>query len=405
VEAVVPNALGLIVFDDPADYVSSANTGAGTGTGTILEGAGTVQYVSYLAAPFVETELLRGSKLLVRGGLRVDVQSAVGAEVSPRLSAIAAVHGFVLKAGGGMFVQPLANNIVVGVLDDDGNHLRQFLIHDASLSSDLGTAAGVAAPAIISKIAPELVAARNWISSVSVEHAFGRFLPGVEYTWTDGTHLLGSERLASGGLGGTATGWTDWLESNRAQRKDQIRTLAEYAVGGQRFTARYEWTRARDDTDGPFSFPAVQGDVAGEWGPASDAAEHNVTLVANSTLGKLGSLSAVESWHSAMPLNLTSGLDPAGDGLYTDRAGLPRNSGRGAQYNSMDLYMYRRVGMPKVFSESSKKMYLDVNVQVFNLLDNKDYSSYGTVLGSALLGQPLAAAPGRSFRFSLSVSR
>ena len=112
----------------------------------------------------------------------------------------------------------------------------------------------------------------------------------------------------------------------------------------------------------------------------------------------------VDSWHGPLPENITSGLDPEGDGLYTDRAGLPRNSGSGPSYNSMELFAHSRIAMPKCFSAKSQKTYLDINVQIPNLLDNKNYVSMGTILGSPLFGQPLAAAPGRSFQFSISFS-
>jgi hypothetical protein len=397
-ENIIPNSFGQIYFDNLADYISSANTGADTGTGIISQGLGKVQYASYCAASFIESELFRSPKRVVRGGLRGDVQTAEGVQLSPRLSAVAGFHGFVLKAGSGMFVQPWTNYIFLRVLENDGNHLQQFLIQNVSLSSDLGTATGVPVSEIVSKISPDLVATRNWISKISLEHAFGGFSPGVEYTWTDGSHLLGSQRLDS------TTGWTDWLESNRAQSKHQVRALAQFRIRGQSLTARYEWIHSRDNTDGPFSFPAVQDDIRGERGPSSGMATHNLAFVTNLRIGKVFVLTMVDSWHSPLPLNITSGLDPEGNGLYTDRAGLPRNSGNGTDYNLMEMYIYRRFAVPKLFLRSSQKTYLDFNMKVLNVLGNKDYSSFGTVLGSPLLGQPLAAAPGRSYQLSFSFS-
>jgi hypothetical protein len=397
-ESVLPNTLGHIYFDNLTDYIQSATTGAATGIGVITQGQSAVRYASYAASPFIETEILRRPKLEVRGGLRIDAQTGGGALLSPRLSAGSLLHGFVLSAGSGMFVRTWTNDIFLRVLQNDGQGLQQYLIANASLS---GLTAAAAAPEsqIISEITPNLTPPRNWVSRISLAHPFKNFVPGVEYTWTDGTHLMGSQRLNS------ATGWTDWLESNRAQRKDQIHLRAQCKILGQSLTVHYEWIHARDNTDGPFSFPAVQDDIRGEWGPSSGIAAHNLTFVANSKFGNILSLTLVDSWHSPLPLNITSGLDPEGNGLFTDRAGLPRNSGRGTQYNSMELFAYRRVALPKLFLGPGRKMYLDVNVQALNLLGNKDYSSYGTVIGSALFGQPLAAAPGRSFRFSLSVSR
>jgi len=398
-ENILSNSYGQIHFGNLADYISSANTGAGAGTGVISLGQGKAQYDSYTAAPFIEAELLRRPKIVVRGGLRADYQTAEGVHFSPRLSAVAGLRGFVLKAGSGMFVQPWASSIFLSILEDDGNHLQQYLIENVSLSSNLETLAGVPESEIVSKATPGLVATRNWITKASIEHAYGNFLPGLEYTWTDGTHLLGSQRL-----GNTTTGWTDWLESNRAQRKHQIRALAQYRIRGQSLTARYEWVHARDDTDGPFSFPAQQSNIGGEWGPSSGTADHNLSLIASSKVRNILTFSVVDSWHSPLPENITSGLDPEGDGLYTDRAGLPRNSGSGTYYNSMELFSHGRIALPKLFSRPNKKMYLDLYLQGLNLLDNKNYENLGTVLGSPLLGQPLAAAPGRSFQFSINFS-
>ena len=396
---IIPNSYGQVYFDNLEDYISSANTGADTGTGVISLGQGKAQYDSCTAAPFIEAELLRRPKIVVRGGLRADYETAEGVHFSPRLSAVTGLRGFVLKAGSGMFVQPWANSIFVNMLEDDGSHLQRYLINNVSLSSNLATLAGVPESEIISRITPGMIATRNWISKASIEHAYGSFLPGVEYTWTNGTHLLGSQRL-----GNATTGWTDWLESNRAQRKNQIRALAQYRIRGQSLTARYEWIHARDDTDGPFSFPAQQNNINGEWGPSSGMANHNLTFVAGSRIRNMLMFSLVDSWHSPLPENITSGLDPEDDGLYTDRAGLPRNSGRGTYYNSMELFAHSRIAMPKLFSRPNKKTYLDLYLQIPNLLNNKNYQSLGTVLGSPLFGQPLAAAPGRSFQFSINFS-
>ncbi len=396
-ENTIPNPYGHIYFDNLADYLLSATTGASNGTKIITQGQGKVGYASYTAFPFLEAELLRRPRLVVRGGVRADAQTAGRVLFSPRLSTVANFHGFVLGAGSGMFVKAWTNDIFLRVMENDGNHLEQYLIPDASLA-DLQAGTALAQSEIVSRIAPSLTPARNWISKLSLEHPFKGFLPGVEYTWGDGTHLLGSQRLSS------PTGWTDWLESNRTQQKHQIHIRALFKIRGQSLAAHYEWIHSRDDTDGPFSFPALQNDIRGEWSPSSGIAAHNFTFVANSRFGKALSLTLVDSWHSPQPLNITSGLDPEGNGLYTDRAGLPRNSGRGPYYNLAEAFAHCRFVVPKVFLGPRQKTYLDLNVQVMNLFGNKDDSVLGTVIGSPLFEQPLAAAPGRSFQFSFGFS-
>ena len=396
-ENITPNPHGHIYFDNSADYVLSATTGADVGTGIIMQGQGKVDYASYTAAPFLETEVLRRPGLVIRGGVRADAQTAGGILFSPRLSALANLRGFVLSAGSGMFVKTWTNDVFLKATENDRNHLEQYLITNASMANlEAGTA--TLQSEIVSRIAPNLTPIRNWVSKVSVEHRFRSFVPGVEYTWTDGTHLLGSQRLSS------PIGWTDWLESNRAQQKHQIHVRALYKIRGQSFTAHYEWIHSRDNTDGPFSFPALPNDIRGEWGPSSGIAAHNLTFVANSKFGKALSLTLVDTWHSSQPFNITSGLDPEGNGLFTDRAGLPRNSGRGPSYNSMDMFVHRRFALPQFLFESRQRTYLDCNLQALNLAGNKDYSNLGAILGSPLFQLPLAAVPGRSFRFSFGFS-
>ena len=78
VEDIIPNSFGHIYFDNLGDYILSATTGADTGTGMITQGQGKVQYASYTAAPFVEAEILRRSKVVARGGIRADAQTAGG---------------------------------------------------------------------------------------------------------------------------------------------------------------------------------------------------------------------------------------------------------------------------------------------------------------------------------------
>jgi hypothetical protein len=397
-ENAIPNPFGHINFDNLSDYILSATIGADAGSGMVTKGKDSVQYASCTAAPFVEAEMLRRTRVVVRGGFRADAQTAGGILFSPRLSAVSILHGFALRGGTGMFVQNWANDVVLKLLENDGNHLQQFLITNASLSN-LEAATATLRSEIATKIAPDQTPTRNWVSKLSFEHPFGGFLPGVESTWMDGTRLLGSHRVTA------PTGWTDVLESNRAQRKHQFHFRAQYRIRGQSLTAHYEWMHARDDTDGPFSFPARQDDISGEWGPTRGTAAGNVSWVRNLRFGKAFSLALVGSWHSPLPLNMTSGLDPTGNGLYTDRAGRTRNSGRGSYFNSAQLFAPRRCAVPKLFTESMQKVYADLGVQVINLLGEKDYIYMGTVIGSPLFMQPLAAAPGRPIQFSLSFSR
>jgi len=393
-----PNPSGRIEFDNVDQYKLSATTGADTGTWFLTRGQGQAHYVSYNAAPFVEGELLRSTNASVHGGFRADYQTNGGVLCSPRLSGAAGRRGFLFRTGSGMFVQNWPNWAFLDVVENDGHHLQQYLARDVSLSEVQAGAPTLQLPTIVSQTAPNLTPPREWVSKASIEHPSRHFTPGVEYTWIVGTHLLGSQRLS------VPTGWTDILESNRSTRQHQLHFRAQYEIKGQSFTAHYEWIHAGDDTDGPFSFPARQNDLRDELAPASNVAPHNLTLIGHFRL-KATSITLMEVLRNAIPSNITSGLDAEGNGLYTDRAGRARNSGEGPAFHSLMLYAHRRFSLSRFLSGSTRKLYLDGGFQVENLLDNKNYLTMGTIAGSPLFGQPLAALPGRAVRFSLNLAR
>jgi hypothetical protein len=305
------------------------------------------------------------------------------------------MHGLVIRTGTGMFTQNWPTYVFVREMASDGRHLQEFLATNASLSYAQADSPILPYP-IISSTSRNLTPAREWISKVSIDRRFAYITPGVEYTWTVSTHLLGSQRQSA------PVGWTDILESNRASRKQQIHLRTGFAVKGQTFTGHYEWIRARDNTDGPFSYPGRQNDLSGEWAPASNVAPHNVTLVAHFKIKSI-SLTLLEAAHTAVPLNVTSGLDPERNGLYTDRAGRLRNSGTGPAYSALSVYVHRRFALPSLSSRSNRKLYLDAGLQGENVLDHKNYVTLNGITSSPLFGQPLAALAGRSLRISVGI--
>src|SRR5205823_13226596 len=174
-----------------------------------------------------------------------------------------------------------------------------------------------------------------------------------------------SERLR------TVTGWTDLLESNRAFRKHQIHLRAQYKFAGQSLTAHYEWIRSFDNTDGPFSFPAIPGDIRDEWARSSGVSPHNFTIVSNFQMRGGVSMNVAGSWRSSAPYNITSGLDPAHNGLYNDRGGLARNGGMASHYRNISLYGFRRFRILGFAKQSKHSLYANLGFQAENLLGNR----------------------------------
>ena len=232
----------------------------------------------------------------------------------------------------------------------------------------------------------------------SIEGRFGHFVPAVEYTWTNGTHLLGSRRRR------TQTGWMDLLESGYLLRRHQVHLRLNYQWKGQSITAHYEWIHSHDNTGGAFSFPERQDDISAEWARTTGVAPHNFNLVTRFQLPSTVSVSLVATSRSSVPYNVTSSLDLDENGLYNERAGRARNSGAGPAYHSLSLFAHRRIEIPHFLIRSKEKVYADFGFQADNLLGNKNYLGLGSVIGSPLFGKTFGAFPDRSLRLSLNLA-
>lgn len=390
-----PNAFGWIQFESLQGY-ADALAGHGTGTWFSMQGNGLAKYSSVSAAPFVQKQLVHSPRLVVTGGLRGDYQSGFGVMISPRISAATLWRGFVFRAGGGLFARNLPNNIFMHVIQNDAFHLRQFMAPGVSFA-DIPEAQSFALSAIHSRFAEDLTRPREVMQKASVERPLGRFTPGFEYTWIDGGHLPGSRRIADG------NGWVDMVESNRSSETHRLHTQVVFKFGAQRLMAYHEWSHSRDNTDGPFSFPARQNDLRSEWARSTGIAPHNIVLAGSLRLPAAISLTLTDTWRSSAPYDLTTGLDAANNGLYNDRGTLARNSGNGPAFNSLGFYSFRRIPLPRVLHAKSR-IYLNLGVQGDNLLNNKNFVSMGSVIGSPTFGQPLAALPGRSIRLWTSIN-
>jgi hypothetical protein len=324
----------------------------------------------------------------VRGGLRADYQAGGGTLVSPRLSGVALWHGATLRGGAGLFVHDWTTGVLLQAVKNDRSHLDRFL------------ATGGSTPIPIdSRIAGDLARPRDLVLRASVERPWGGVTPGIEYTWTRATHRLGSRRLAA------RDGLVDTLESNRFARRHQVHASLQAQAKGQRLGVHYQWTRSRDDGDGPFSLPETQEALAAEEARSAGIAPHELSVVVSLDLPGHVSLTVVDSWHSSTPYDVTSGSDPAGLGLFNSRGGRPRNSGNGPGYHATSLYASRRIALPGTGGRSGQRTYANVSLHVENLLNHRNDVVLGSVPGSPLFGMPLVALPGRSLRLSVSFDR
>ncbi len=392
-----PNPDGQIKFPSMADY-TAALSGAATGTWLGTQQSGFASYGSTIASPFVQADIWRRPTVMVRAGLRGDYQSGAGIEASPRLSAISQVHRFILRGGAGVLVREWPNAVVLRPALQ--NAIEPFVSAGVLLAAN-GTGAPSAGNPLrmTSQAAPGLERPRTVMSKASVERPLGKFDPGIEFTWTNGHHLLGSRRIPA------ATGWLDLLESNRDIHRSELHPRLRYSWKGQSLTANYEWMHSRDDTDGPFSYAENYNDLAAEWARTTGVPVHNASLVANLSVPGSLFITILGAVHSSSPYNIITGKDVDNDGLFNDRGRLPRNTGNGPGYRAVSLFVSRRLGLGRYLGRHERGSSANVGLQVDDLLGNKNYLTVEAVEGSPLFGLPLSALPGRSMKLWFNLTR
>ena len=390
----VPNAQGVVEFESQESF-EQALAGHPTATFHVARGNGSIDYDGVTVAPFVQKTLIRSAHVQVDGGVRADYQSRIGMNLSPRLWAATEWHGLNVQGGGGLFTRYVPSNVFVNAIANDGQHLRQYLGVGTSLSN---VDANLASRDIVTTtLAPDLHAARQTMERLSVSRRTGHFTPSLEYTLTRDVHRLGSDRLE------TADGWLDVVESNRSATRHRIKASLQYLHRSQSVTAHYEWLRAYDNGDGPFSYPERQGQFASEWARSAGLAPHSVTLASTLSLPHRVIAAVTDTWQSSAPYDITAGVDTDRNGIFNERNGRPRNSGDSPSQHVLSIHASRRFEFPYVRGWFGSRFRMNLGVHLDNLTGARNYTSIGSVVGSDTFGKPLGAMPGRSARFSLSI--
>ncbi len=385
-----PNPQGRFEFPDLNSYTAFLN-GTGTGFWYGTRGNGLISYSQIRVSPFVQHQIFRSAHFAIRGGLRADYQSHQGLQVSPLVAGVIQYRGFTIRAGGGLFRREIPSSVFIRSIQFDGTHLTDYVTPGATLST-LPNPEPEPQLRLLTRLGPGLQPGRQLLQKYSLERRFTNFQPAVEFTSTREWHLTGSRRIANPGE------WRDLVESNRRASRNRIHAQLRYRFRSQSFALHYDWIRSRDNTNGPFSFPEQQDNIAREWARTAGIPAHQVAFVASlSAPGRL-SLSLTTAWHGSAPYDITTGADPDGLGLYNDRGGRERNSGNGPDYCSTSLYAHRRVTLPQSWSRRLRRNHLDLGFQADNLLQNRNYTNLGSVSGSSNFGRPVSALPGRSVR-------
>src|SRR5262249_12246328 len=237
--------------------------------------------------------------------------------------------GLVIQAGSGIFTHDIPASVFVKALQNDGHHLEQYVSTAVTLAGSATNSEQQQAVRMM--LATDLVPARQLMNRVAIERRVAGVAPSLESTWTRDTHRLGADRIAAG------HSWLDVIASNRSAVRHTVRARVVYRLGRQSFTGIYEWLRAFDDGDGPFAYSEHANVLAAEWARTAELPPHAIGVVSNLVLPLNIHLTVSDRWQSGAPYNVTAPSDVDGNGLFVDRLGWPRNSGRSSDQHLMSM--------------------------------------------------------------------
>ncbi|WP_263408117.1 TonB-dependent receptor [Terriglobus tenax] len=175
----------------------------------------------------------------------------------------------------------------------------------------------------------------------------------------------------------------------------------------------------RSDSDGAGTFPQSNLTKAGEESRPSWVNTHRVISIGQVSLPQKFTLSQVFNATSGSPVNLTTGLDTNGDGIFNERpqyatsaanayqtpfglltatggtGAFPRNAATLPWTVQLDTNLSRSFALSKKDTART----ITFNARAANLLNHTNVTAMGSVLGSPLFLKPYASDAGRRIEF------
>jgi hypothetical protein len=171
--------------------------------------------------------------------------------------------------------------------------------------------------------------------------------------------------------------------------------------------AQYILSKTYNNTSGIPYFVGNSNFPELDWSRSSNDRRHKVDLLGAFPLGERFSLGIALQAYTGKPVNVTTGADANGDGVFNDRpdAGLaPRNSLHGPGFVNVDANIERDFAFGK---DKKGSRTFTVACNVFNILNHPNFVTYNGVIGPdpanpiPTFGTPSAAQPGRRFQLNL----
>jgi hypothetical protein len=329
------NFLGTYTFSSLGNYLNGTPT-----TYSITQGNPALAVSQVESAAFVQTDIKLSNKVLISPGVRYQLQTHLQDHnnFDPRVSLSYQLNKTtVVRLGAGTFHQPFSIQNYLQVKQLNGSNQTQIVISGPSYPNPFGAGTALTLPVSLRRVSPDLVSSYTSNLSGSVEKQVHRATVSIAYDFIRGNHVYRSRNINAP------------VPSGFVQRPDptqgniyQLESTGLSTFKGLTFSFRgpitnawnlfsnYTFSHNSNDTDGAFSLPANNYDLASEWGRAGNDTHNRFIAGLNGRMPGNLSVTALTRVFSGRPYNITTGSDNYNDGQTNARpVGVARNSAQG----------------------------------------------------------------------------
>ena len=439
------NAFGTYTFTNMDNYVLGRPS-----TYTIRIGDPLVEYSQVKAGWFVQDDFRPSRTLQLSMGLRHEVQTQVDStwNFAPRAAFTwNATRTATLRGGYGIFYDWYDAGVYEQTIRVDGNHQVDVIIQNPSIPFT-DTAGPPPPPSVISSASLDQPIIHQ--ASIGLEKPLTPWMDfRTDYMWTRGYNTLRSVNVnapVDGARPEPLFGNITEIQSSgeRAVDRFTVALNARYMPRRMMGMVMYQLASARNFADTPTMLPSDSTNPDADWGPSAQDVRHRIFFNINTPLGRGVRMGMGVQGASALPYNITTGLDTNGDSVFNDReSGVSRNSGRGAVQWTSNMRINKSIGLggarsgppnlplpplppssggamnqragaggpgggdgpQMVVMEGTNQRYrLDLFLNVQNVFNRTNYNAFVGNMLSPFFGQATSAGPARRVEVGASIS-
>jgi hypothetical protein len=375
---------------------------------TVNTGDPRLKFSQWKFAAYAQDDIKLWQNFTLSPGLRYETQTHLEGynNFAPRLGFAWSPfksRSTVIRGGAGVFYQQLGEAQFGEALRYDGIHQRQLIIQNPRFPNPFGDLSMTALPTSVYRLASDLRTPYQLNGALGVERRLPRdTIITVTYNYLRGVHLFRSRDinapLASGLRPYPEFARITQLESSGTSTSRRLAVGLSQKLNAQvTIFANYTLARAIDDADGPDALPMDNYHVKIDRGYAAQDIRHQFYAGGLLTLPLKLEVTPMFYFNTGRPYNITTGLDNNNDMVVNDRPpGVPRNSGRGTNFTSVDLRLSRYFGFRRRSGGNDELPFgIEFAIEAANLLNQVNFADFNSIQTSPFFRRANAANDAR----------